>query len=1143
MAVGQLIKEYQRYINDTLEENVEKVRDNNKVRNSCFKSPRSTIHKKLAQLSDINTQKIEEIRRTQKEELEVIRASNGEITRKLDSLFNMITKPRDNRENCTERNKCPLAPPHQEKAVVENQLRLRQHPNYSYYPNNPLAPGPHRSAEDQRGSAIVQDIGQARAYVRQDLGEHMSSGTPPAPALRDKDVVETQLRQEHHRSYPSEHPQAPVPWDRAAEDAQLRKSQEQKFMMKKASLPLCDGTHSFKGYRTILERYFHDIDCSKNAQSSLFLTSLAKGNKKAKKFYSEIIENGKVDASYFELITKAESFFRNQTTVDEYLLNLNNMKQFASESLDDWYTRLFTFQQEALNSSGIDSISIIKACVNKRFIFGIQDEQVSHDLRIHTLDKLNLSLRELLNLAEKIEKGQELEKIERRHKIKRANDKNRSARTHQNHDHQYNINRQYLPPMRPTYQPYRNQEAGYYPYAAPFDPSVPPPSAPMYALARPMCAASQPTTATQPMCAASQPTTATHMTSAHPPVFSPPLPATPANHPLQVTQSIQEELTSVAPQASLPHEEWADQPKNTSSCRTATSISNHRNHRMRSDGEEALPKAVAPPDPSPHKTLHEAPKQYPQFRDPNNWRKPAFPHEPYQSSIPIRRVASVIEENSISCSKMKSPITVQNNVENVLPAPTASSNNSFDIDVNHEVEFENLKTLLDDINEIIGSYDKFNFNTCETSQTDSYTNLNDQLPIHGEPDARPCNMEISPENVRFATSPQEQIKATQEESISEYQPTAPMVQGHLHISLNIPRENNPTSYSNQNVSETTSENFSITGHTTEQESRDALTSSEDGQHTVSSSEEPPTAEPEPCDAVTSLEDDRDAQCSKEQSAGAQEKEHLRSDVTIQTIEYDGRELSDGYRNYESKSKQEKCNTMETGLGVSDTPEPLIPVMGLMNNYSTIDYSEEKCVNAIGINQEVNTVENPKVKDISQLKALCPRTAVTSQEDDRSTMSCAGENQSYSKPEEAKTIASEIEHQHTNKNVNLKIIENKQNSFIPCEKRAIANPKIPKTKEKYEDNLKPMDTISTHRFVKKCWPSNTVISYENNRATMCQRMLSGYCLLGPSLPSHSTVQSNLKVLVCMMKSVRLLWDPGILDINSSLTVTRLKKRSH
>ena len=95
------------------------------------------------------------------------------------------------------------------------------------------------------GRDFVHDLGQANSFVREDFGEHMSSGTPQAPSLWDRDAVETQLRQDHQMPYQSEHPLAPVYWDSAAVEAQLWKSQEQKFMMKNASLPLCDGTHSF----------------------------------------------------------------------------------------------------------------------------------------------------------------------------------------------------------------------------------------------------------------------------------------------------------------------------------------------------------------------------------------------------------------------------------------------------------------------------------------------------------------------------------------------------------------------------------------------------------------------------------------------------------------------------------------------------------------------------------------------------------------------------------------------------------------------------------------------------------------------------------------------------------------------------------
>ena len=69
------------------------------------------------------------------------------------------------------------------------------------------------------------------------------------------------------------------------------------------SLPIFDGSCSFKGHRILLEQFFEDTEQPRRLETSLFLESLRRGNKQAKEFHQEVVDEGLSRNGYSFLVT------------------------------------------------------------------------------------------------------------------------------------------------------------------------------------------------------------------------------------------------------------------------------------------------------------------------------------------------------------------------------------------------------------------------------------------------------------------------------------------------------------------------------------------------------------------------------------------------------------------------------------------------------------------------------------------------------------------------------------------------------------------------------------------------------------------------------------------------------------------------
>ena len=185
------------------------------------------------------------------------------------------------------------------------------------------APGLTRIADDQRGRDAVGAQLRTSMYFQGDT----PSARLEAPAPSDRDALGAQLWRGHREDNSSEYTSAPGPRNRDALGAQLRMDQNHKYIMKNVTLPVCDGSLSFKAYRCLLEKYFDDINCTRQLLSTLLLQSMSRGSNQAKEFYLEIVEAEDVYMPYFELIMKAENFFRKQNSVYDYFFKMDNMEQ------------------------------------------------------------------------------------------------------------------------------------------------------------------------------------------------------------------------------------------------------------------------------------------------------------------------------------------------------------------------------------------------------------------------------------------------------------------------------------------------------------------------------------------------------------------------------------------------------------------------------------------------------------------------------------------------------------------------------------------------------------------------------------------------------------------------------------------------
>ena len=171
---------------------------------------------------------------------------------------------------------------------------------------------------------------------------------------------------------------------------------------KSLSLPIFDGSCSFKGHRILLEQYFEDTEQPRRLEASLFLESLRRGNKQAKEFHQEIVDEGLSRNGYRFLVTKAEEYFSKSMSTFEYVQKLNRMKQLKGEYLDGWFERVYKVQQEAINSKKGESAYTIKSLAMDTFINGLVDSHLRWEIRKEVTDPSEKTLRELLNTTIKV---------------------------------------------------------------------------------------------------------------------------------------------------------------------------------------------------------------------------------------------------------------------------------------------------------------------------------------------------------------------------------------------------------------------------------------------------------------------------------------------------------------------------------------------------------------------------------------------------------------------------------------------------------------------------------------------------------------------------------------------------------------------
>ena len=183
------------------------------------------------------------------------------------------------------------------------------------------------------------------------------------------------------------------------EEIPRRRPEAAKDARKSLSLPIFDGSCSFKGFRMQLETYFELTEQPRHLETALFLESMRKGNKQAKEFYQEMVDSDQICERYSILMQKAEEFFAKTTTTFEYVQKLNRMRQLNMESLEDWYSRVLKIQQEAVNAKKGDSINTIKSFAIDTFINGLSDDDLRWEVRKEVKDPSDRTLRDLLKVA------------------------------------------------------------------------------------------------------------------------------------------------------------------------------------------------------------------------------------------------------------------------------------------------------------------------------------------------------------------------------------------------------------------------------------------------------------------------------------------------------------------------------------------------------------------------------------------------------------------------------------------------------------------------------------------------------------------------------------------------------------------------
>ena len=213
-----------------------------------------------------------------------------------------------------------------------------------------------------------------------------------------------------------------------SEDHVRQRSDAAKEARKSLSLPIFDGTCSFKGFRKELERYFEYTEQPRHLEAALLLESMKKGNKQAKDFYQEMVDSDQTYERYSTMINKAEEFFAKTTTTFEYFQKLSIMKQLKYESLQDWYSRVLKIQQEAINSVKCESIHTIKIFAIETFINGLSDSQLRWEVRREVKDPSEKTLRDLLNFADRMSEAlkhhRSLDQSNEEIEIKHAHERN-----------------------------------------------------------------------------------------------------------------------------------------------------------------------------------------------------------------------------------------------------------------------------------------------------------------------------------------------------------------------------------------------------------------------------------------------------------------------------------------------------------------------------------------------------------------------------------------------------------------------------------------------------------------------------------------------------------------------------------------------
>ena len=158
-----------------------------------------------------------------------------------------------------------------------------------------------------------------------------------------------------------------------------------RLAVKTLKMPVLKSVDQYRTFKYEFDEYLSDTNYPLPYMRKIYLQAMGEGCKEAKAFHFEMKRVGR-NYSYRKLVQEADKHFGLQQSKQNNLLRkLTTAYQLRNESLDEWYARIFSLEQDLLDRHNSSEATLIKQAAATQLVEGLIDEDLKERVLMHQL--------------------------------------------------------------------------------------------------------------------------------------------------------------------------------------------------------------------------------------------------------------------------------------------------------------------------------------------------------------------------------------------------------------------------------------------------------------------------------------------------------------------------------------------------------------------------------------------------------------------------------------------------------------------------------------------------------------------------------------------------------------------------------------